>query len=543
MIPISPVDARSAAEEKLFQRFASALPDPFVVLHSVKWLEKTHRGGPGRPTECEADFLVLHPGLGALVVEVKGGQIRFDAETGTWRSESAAGIEYVIKDPFAQAQRSCHSLLRLMRSNPRSPSHWGPFGHAVAFPDGTLTGRPLAGAPLDLILDADVIADDARLQKAVRTSFGFWGNATMAEPDADQGVAALIDMVAHDLHIRDLLTTRVNEADRRILDLSKQQLRVLDYMRRNPRVAVAGCAGSGKTLLAAEKSQRLARSGFRTLLTCFNRPLADHLRDAIGDQEGLTVQNFHSLCAHLAHDAGIALEWPIRPTDEPRFYERVLPNTLLRVSERIGPIFDALVIDEGQDFAPTWWEALSFLLEDPDRGIMYVFFDDNQSLYRRPGGLPQDLVNVELHENWRNTRPIRDLVCKFYTGEPVIAMGPAGPPVETVHVEAAGLLRSTLGRVLHRLCKDNNIPPEDIVVLTSRHLDATAVLGKVGSFAVELEPGGPGQVKVSSIHRFKGLDAKVVLLIDVDPHRPDYGELMYVGCSRARSYLVVLTRA
>jgi len=430
-----------------------------------------------------------------------------------------------------------------MRSNPRDPAHWGPFGHAVAFPDGTLTGRPLAGAPLDLVLDAAVMADDARLQNALRTSFAFWGKATMAGRDADRGVAALIDMVAHDLHIRDLLTTRVNEADRRILDLSKQQLRVLDYMRRNPRVAVAGCAGSGKTLLAAEKAQRLARSGFRTLLTCFNRPLADHLRDAVGDQEGLTVQHFHSLCAHLAHDAGIALEWPIRPTDEPGFYERVLPNTLLRVSERMGPIFDALVIDEGQDFAPTWWEALSFLLEDPDRGIMYVFFDDNQSLYRRPGGLPQDLVNVELHENWRNTQPIHDLVCKFHSGGPLIAMGPAGPPVETVHVEAAGLLRPTLGRVLHRLCKDNNIAPEDIVVLTSRHVDATAVVGRVGSFTVELEPGGPGQVKVSSIHRFKGLDAKVVVLIDVDTHRPDYGELMYVGCSRARSYLVVLTGA
>jgi hypothetical protein len=540
MIPMSPVDSRSGAEERLFERFASALPDPFVVLHSVKWLEKTKRGGPDRPTECEADFLILHPGLGALIVEVKGGRISFDAGTGTWRSESAAGIEYVIKDPFTQAQRSCHSLLRLVRSNPRSPTHWGPFGHAVAFPDGTLMTRPLAGTPPDLVLDAHAIADDARLHKAVRSSFAYWGKATMTGADGDRGVAALVDMVAHDLRIRDLLATRVDEADKRILELSKQQFRVLDYMRRNPRVAVAGCAGSGKTLLAAEKAQRLAQSGFRTLLTCFNRPLADHLREAIGAQEGLTVQNFHSLCARLAHEARIALEWPIRPADEPRFYERVLPNTLLKVSERMGPTFDALVIDEGQDFTPTWWEALSLLLEDPDRGIMYVFFDDNQSLYGRPSGLPSDLVNVELHENWRNTRPIHELVSTFYSGDPLVAMGPNGPPVEMVHVESEGLLRATLGTVLHRLCKDNNIAAEDIVVLTSRHLDAAAVVGKLGSLVVALEPTGPNQIKVSSIHRFKGLDAKVVVLIDVDSHRPDYGELMYVGCSRARSYLVVV---
>jgi superfamily I DNA/RNA helicase len=353
-------------------------------------------------------------------------------------------------------------------------------------------------------------------------------------------MTTLIDMVAHDLHVRDLMATRVDSADNQILELSRHQLRVLDYMRQNPRVAVAGCAGSGKTLLAAEKARRLAKSGFRTLLTCFNRPLADHLNDALGDQDGLTVQNFHSLCARLAQEARIALEWPIRPADEPGFYDRVLPNTLLKASERMGPIFDALVVDEGQDFASTWWEALSFLLEDPDRGIIYVFFDDNQRLYRRPGGLPPDLVNVELHENWRNTRPIHELVSKFYTGDPLIGLGPDGPPVDTIQVASPGLLRATLGRVLHRLCMDNNIAPQDIVILTSRHLDAAAVVGRVGSYDVELEPIRPNQVKVSSIHRFKGLDAKVVVLIDVDSHRPDYGELMYVGCSRARSYLVVL---
>jgi hypothetical protein len=150
-------------------------------------------------------------------------------------------------------------------------------------------------------------------------------------------------------------------------------------------------------------------------------------------------------------------------------------------------------------------------------------------------------VTVELHENWRNTRPIHDLVCRFYTGGPLAGMGPNGPAVEFVQVESRAMLRATLGRVLHKLCRDNQIAPRDIVVLASRYLDSAAVVGRVGSFVVELEPTSEGQVRISSIHRFKGLDAKVVVLIDVDPQRPDYGELMYVGCSRARSYLVVLT--
>jgi len=540
MIPVSPVDARSGAEVELFERLAVALPEGFVVLHGVKWLEKTVRGGPNRPTECEADFLILHPGLGALVLEVKGGRISLDARTGTWHSESATEVDYVIKDPFAQAQRSCHSLLRLAKSNPRFPSNWGPFGHAVAFPGGVAVSPALAETPADLVLDAGTIGDDSNLKRAIRSAFDYWGR-TSAAHEGERAVSVLIDMVAHDFRVLDLLRPRIDEVDRKILEMSHQQFRVLDYMRSNPRVAIAGCAGSGKTLLAAEKAQRLAKSGFRTLLTCFNRPLADHLAESLGKQDGLVVQSFHSLCAYLAREARIALEWPVRPADEPAFYESVLPNTLLKVAERMGPIFDALVIDEGQDFVATWLEALSFLLEDPNRGIEYVFFDDNQSLYRRPGGLPADLVNFELHENWRNTKPIHELVSRFYSGGSLIGMGPDGPAVETVRVEASSLLRATLSRVLHKLCQDNRIEPTDIVVLTSRLIEAASVTGRLGSYDVQLDPSVKNQVKLSSIHRFKGLDAKVVILIDVDSHRPDYEELMYVGCSRARSYLVVIT--
>jgi hypothetical protein len=70
------------------------------------------------------------------------------------------------------------------------------------------------------------------------------------------------------------------------------------------RVAVSGPAGSGKTLLAAEKARRLADQGFEVLLTCFNRPLADHVRAGLGDVEGVHVAGFHELCFDLCREAG-----------------------------------------------------------------------------------------------------------------------------------------------------------------------------------------------------------------------------------------------
>ena len=45
------------------------------------------------------------------------------------------------------------------------------------------------------------------------------------------------------------------------------------------RAAIVGGAGTGKTMLAAEKARRLASEGFETLLVCFNSPLAAMLAE------------------------------------------------------------------------------------------------------------------------------------------------------------------------------------------------------------------------------------------------------------------------
>ena len=79
MYPTSlPDDVASAAERRLFGLFQAQLPDDFVVLHSVKWLVRERRFD----RDGEADFLIVHPDLGILVLEVKGGGVRVDDQSG-----------------------------------------------------------------------------------------------------------------------------------------------------------------------------------------------------------------------------------------------------------------------------------------------------------------------------------------------------------------------------------------------------------------------------------------------------------------------------
>ena len=93
-----------------------------------------------------------------------------------------------------------------------------------------------------------------------------------------------------------LVASRLADQEARRLVLTKDQMRVLDFLRSHRRAAVSGGAGTGKTVLALEKARRLASEGFKTLLTCYNRQLADHLSSTCAGTSDLDVMSFHQLC-------------------------------------------------------------------------------------------------------------------------------------------------------------------------------------------------------------------------------------------------------
>ena len=102
-----PPGMKSDAERRLFEQFRDEFSDEFLVFSQVHWLARRRSGGA---TDGEADFVIAHPRYGALVIEVKGGGIRRDAQTGQWFSIDRESAEHEIKDPFDQARRSMYAL-------------------------------------------------------------------------------------------------------------------------------------------------------------------------------------------------------------------------------------------------------------------------------------------------------------------------------------------------------------------------------------------------------------------------------------------------
>src|SRR5688572_12212548 len=105
MIPnIEPSDVRYPGERLVF-RWLRELPKPYVVFHSVQLLQVLT--GSERHLEREADFVVLHPESGLLVIEVKGGR-DIELRDGSW----LRGGERLVPQPTEQAQRAMHLIVR-----------------------------------------------------------------------------------------------------------------------------------------------------------------------------------------------------------------------------------------------------------------------------------------------------------------------------------------------------------------------------------------------------------------------------------------------
>jgi len=152
MIPHRPhPDTQSRAELRLFEAWQRQLPDDYVVFHSVWWQVRNTTGGV---RDGEADFLLVHPDFGVLIVEVKGGRIRYDGLNNQWFSN-----ENPIKDPFKQGREAKYSLLDKLKELPYWRDRWITVGYSVAFPDVTVKSDLRLDAPRQLILDASDMTD------------------------------------------------------------------------------------------------------------------------------------------------------------------------------------------------------------------------------------------------------------------------------------------------------------------------------------------------------------------------------------------------
>ena len=512
-------DQPSEDSERRVAEALQRLPDGWVVLHHVSWQSK--RGG--RQGDGEADFLLLHPRKGLLVIEVKGGGI--DVEHGRWLTTDRFGKRHYIKNPFEQAADSKHALVGWLREHGLAARVR--VGHLVMFPHMEAI-PPLGPAAQPAITFAK--PDLLDIEAAVARSLAHWSlDANLPSNEVDK----VISLLAPTVSVSPTLSSVSGDAEANLIVFTAEQIEAFSRLRAHRGGLIIGGAGTGKTVLAVARAQQLAKDGFRTLLVCYNDLLGAELSERIAQSPDLTAGTFHALCLREAHRAGMA----VTSKRDQAWWEDEAPSLLIDACSQNKTIYDAIVVDEGQDFSPIWLDALRCVTRGVEEAPFFVFADPRQDLWRRGWDIAADYPFVwELTRNMRNTMPIAKRVSAIVGGE-AQGRGIPGPDPIWRSSEGPAQEKDVVKAVEDLL--DEGFGPENLVVLCgSARLAERLRERSIGPFSFGL--WGSRGIPVETVSRFKGLDSQAIVLVLDETFATEGLTSAYVGMSRARSVLVIV---
>jgi hypothetical protein len=502
-------------ERLVFDRLHE-LPDAWYVLHSLTYVV----GQRGGIRHGEADFVLLHPRAGLLVLEVKDGAYTVAGRQWTAHRRDGSDVE-LDTDPFDQAANNRFQLIDWLRS--QAGVRWVPAAHCVLFTDGRPSGRLGPNAPDAIVLTG---ASLGRIREAIGDVLAHWQLGGWSSPDDFRlALTALCPDATVDRTVDydvDLASDDIERLTKRQIELTARQLEVMAGTSQRRRSLVLGAAGTGKTVLAQERAKVLARQG--SVVGLVGQPR--HLRL----QMRRSMQLDGVLCGEpsdLLSDA-FGVEGFAQYEGTPVWY------AALDLTETCGPPLDHLIVDEAQSQEPDLLDALLHLVR-PD-GTTVLFADpyqrDSTGMWRPAG----DYNEFWLTENCRNALPIARLVARL-SGAHAPTSGADGrtprftASMRTGHEDVVGVVKDLLTR----------LSPGQVVVLTrstGAYQPLRTALGRAGVTTTgQLRERG---LLVCSVDQFRGCEAQAIVFVADGPVDADERTSDYIAASRACAYLHVI---
>lgn len=581
-----PGDAGQVGERMVYDALRK-LPDDWTVIHNC-WRHLMVKGKSSanpRHVTYEADFVVLIPGCGILVLEVKNWQ-RAKVENGRWyRGVAGGGYEPVKHDsPLNQAFLAMKNL----RAELDKSFSWGRAGRSrlecrcmavllgelgdnvelsetpfdAPAVDAQLNGCGGAAVPRNEIYDSlylcGIKALGSGLRERIERLFCYNNPTTAAE----------LDEVRRYLLQNLVLRTDAATATTIINSAAAPIVQVLPLLEESPiGVHVSGCAGSGKSTMLCCEAARLALkarqegTSVRTLVLCFNYNLAEYLRvqgtlrlagvRRFDSSSPLVLDAFQSMVTTLCAMEGLSLP-------ESLFEEGALQPLIEKLATKQQHLFDNIFVDEAQDFLPEWWSLLRVLLRKG--GKLYMFSDAGQLLYNHAGNMPELPVRLRLQRNLRNSAQIARF-CLPEDGNLQSVLPLDGPEVEVrAAVDSPENRAAVVKECISQLLSEH-YALNDIVVLTPWRRNTSlkdSLLDEIIDFPADDETRenadkrlrrclAPGASRVlgETIKAFKGLESPAVILTDISAPKSGPGSgftpnELYVACTRARYRLIII---
>ena len=512
---------KNLGERKVFESILPLLSDGDAIFANLEISDP-------REGDIEIDLVVLLQDYGCMVIEVKGAHITFDK--GSWIQSDPSGSHKI--DPAAQAKRNMYALREFITSKWSQGvlrSDW-----IVAFPHSNVVDVRDPNLPISKIIQKDGLDHGLNQIRNLLVNI-----KTFPLPSYEKWV---------DVAVKNLIPLAAQETDREsvlgnnyefIRGLTHERKVILDQLEENNRYYVKGPAGSGKTWLAFEQARRWKRDGLKVGVVAYNRGLVSYMLNKNAElpeaEQADWVGTFHDLAIQINTTAGA----PQHYDEEVDRYRDDLISKAASTSDSLK--FDAWVVDEAQDFLPSWWETLKLLLRNPIQGKMALFGDDQQKVFGHRPAPDGFFANMRLTENLRNSQQIAKAVSSFLT-KPTSARGPHAFEIEYIEVKEGQTTFEVADDAVAELTDREFWHPGEIALLTtrSRHPEHARMAEQDRNAHWE-SLWANEDVFYCTVGGFKGLERPVVVLA-IDGFHEDSAQddVLYVGISRARDKLVIV---
>jgi len=367
-------------------------------------------------------------------------------------------------------------------------------------------------------------------------------------------------------------------------EATETQRMMMDSISRNLRMRIEGVAGSGKSHMVVWEALRLSRVGKHVAIACYNDLLATELKDIVKevfdkDREAveeeyakdggksygrIDVFAYSEWCEKYMHAAKIKPKKPTTDAERQKYYDCELPEgfvkaqKIFRVKKKTREKFfyDAVIVDEGQDFTSGWVDTFIGLLKNSEQGIVRFFYDPAQRLYAKRDGIdnPQVVAMpvMVLNRGFRCTKKILEWV-KKNTG---IRINPfkntkSGSAVKEFFykepAEQMAMLRARFDEIQDKYHFD----PSEVLVVSMMSKRRSALRDIKDERFAWNENGNKSMIKdkvnIVSAYRIKGLDATAVILVDLEEpseadRHGDFKRRLLVGATRAKALLTVFRK-
>ena len=421
------VSRMTSGERRLAERLEQKLDHDYLLWYDV----------PMGPRNTHPDFCVMHPRRGILVLEVKDWKPStiLQADKQNWEILGDSGPKTVI-NPLEQARQYAHQVVKALERDAQLVQAAGAHAGKLAFPWSygvvftNITRKQFDTAELQHAIEPNrVICQDEMLesvdaedlQSRLWDMFPYGMRGAISLPQMDRVRWIMFPQVRVQT-TGDLFDDSDADAElpsiMRVMDLQQEQLaRSLGEGHR----VIHGVAGSGKTMILGYRAEYLAQASTPSskpiLILCFNEPLGVKLHSVM-EAKGLGgkvhVRHFHKWCRDQLVAYGQTLPTNHMPVGAlmADMVQRVI-NAVDRSQIPSGQ-YQAVMIDEGHDFAPEWLKLVTQMV-DPTTNSLLVLYDDAQSIYERARSKPFSFKSVGIQAqgrttilkiNYRNTRQI-----------------------------------------------------------------------------------------------------------------------------------------